>query len=396
MTPGRNAFASSPFNFRPEVVADERLRDPITITDVTLREGQQAAEIAFSLEETVELATALADAGVPVVQAGYAGADDEAVAAVRANCPSLRIAVLVVGWSDDAPSAISSAREAGADVCSVLFRSTDAHLANLGFDRSAALDRVENVVSVAAAAGFSGVAFAPSFSTLADLDFLLSLHRRALDAGATLISLADSTGTARPAAIGFIVREMRKIAGAAGVRVHMHNDYGLAVANTLAALEAGADWVEATVNGLGERAGNCPLEELVLCLLGLYDRDVGVDPAKLGSLSALVDRLTGTSVPPMKPIVGANCFANKLEIHVQAAQSDPTLMEPFDPALIGRTRTIVLGRGTGPTGVRMKAAELGVEIDDERVEELVTWVNRCAVDMKRAVGDAEFVAEASR
>jgi isopropylmalate/homocitrate/citramalate synthase len=396
MTLDRNAFASSPFNFRPEVVADERLRDPITITDVTLREGQQAAEIAFSLEETVELATALADAGVPVVQVGYAGADDEAVSAVRASCPSLRIAVLAVGWSDDAPSAIASAREAGADVCSVLFRSTDAHLANLGFDRSAALDRVENVVSVAADAGFSDVAFAPSFSTLADLDFLLSLHRRALDAGATLISLADSMGTARPAAIGFIVREMRRVAGAAGVRVHMHNDYGLAVANTLAALEAGADWVEATVNGLGERAGNCPLEELALCLLGLYDHDVGVDPAKLGPLSALVDRLTGTSVPPMKPIVGANCFANKLEIHVRAAQSDPTLMEPFDPALIGRTRTIVLGRGTGPTGVRMKAAELGVEVDDERVEELVTWVNRRAVDMKRSVGDAEFVAEASR
>jgi isopropylmalate/homocitrate/citramalate synthase len=396
MTAARNAFASSPFNFHPQVVAADRLRDPITITDVTLREGQQAAEIAFSLDDKTELAAALADAGVPVVQVGYAGADDEAVAAVRAACPSLRIAVLAVGWADDAQSAIAGARQAGADVCSVLFRSTDAHLANLGFDRRAALDRVESVVSVAAEAGFSDVAFAPSFSTLADLDFLLTLHRCALEAGATLISLADSTGTARPAAIGFIVEEMRKVAGEAGVRVHMHNDYGLAVANTLAALEAGADWVEATVNGLGERAGNCPLEELVLCLLGLYDRDVGVDPEKLGPLSALVDRLTGTSVPPMKPVVGTNCFANKLEIHVQAAQSDPTLMEPFNPALIGRRRSIVLGRGTGPTGVRLKAAELGVDVDDERIAELVSWVNRRAIDTKRSVGDAEFFAEASR
>jgi isopropylmalate/homocitrate/citramalate synthase len=396
MTGTRNAFASSPFNFRPEVAGDERMREPITITDVTLREGQQAAEVAFSLDETVELAVALSEAGVPVVQVGYAGADDEAVAAVRAACPTLRIAVLVVGWADNANAAIASARAAGADVCSVLFRSTDPHLANLGFDRAAALERVERVVSAAAGAGFSDVAFAPSFSTLAELDFLLTMHGHALDAGATLISLADSTGIAKPGAIRFIVEEMRKVAGEAGVRVHMHNDYGLAVANTLAALEAGADWVEATVNGLGERAGNCPLEELVLCLLGLYDRDVGIDPAKLGFLSALVERLTGAPVPPMKPVVGANCFANKLEIHVRAAQSDPTLMEPFDPSLIGRTRTIVLGRGTGPTGVRLKAAELGVSVDDARVEELVSWVNHRAVATKRSVEDAEFVAEASR
>jgi isopropylmalate/homocitrate/citramalate synthase len=396
MTAARNAFASSPFNFHPEVVAGEHLRENITITDVTLREGQQAAEVSFSIDDTVELAVALADAGVPVVQVGYAGADDKAVAAVRAACPDIRLAVLVVGWADDAPATIASAREAGADVCSVLFRSTDAHLANLGFDRSGALERVEQIVSVAAGAGFGDVAFAPSFSTLADLDFLLGLHRRALDAGATLISLADSTGTARPAAIGFIVEEMRKVAGDAGVRVHMHNDYGLAVANTLAALEAGADWVEATVNGLGERAGNCPLEELVLCLLGLYDRDVGVDPGKLGALSALVERLTGTSVAPMKPVVGANCFANKLEIHVRAVQADPRLMEPYDPTLIGRTRTIVLGRGTGPTGVRLKAAELGVSLDDERVEELVAWVNRHAIETKRSVGDTEFLTETSR
>jgi len=384
-------FHSSPFNFDPRVTAHERIRLPLTITDVTLREGQQAAEVAFSAEDEVEFAKALADAGVPVIQAGYAGADDGTVKRIRDAVPGLRIAVLLVGWKDDASEAIKSSRAAGADVCSVLFRSADAHLSNLGHTRDSAIERVRELVAKGRQAGFRDVVFGPSFSTLADFDFLMRLYSEALDAGATVISLADSMGTAKPAAVAFLVENMRRLAGdAAGVRVHMHNDFGLGVANTLAGIEAGANWVEVTVNGLGERAGNCPLEELVVALEALYGVRVGIRTEALFDVCKLVERLTGAEIPPMKPVAGADVFSNKLEIHVKAAASNPTLMEPFDPAAVGNRRTIRLGRGTGSTGVRMKLAELGVDLPPELVESAVQRVNEKALASKRGVSDEDF------
>lgn len=382
---------TSPLNFDAEVTRNERIRPTLTITDCTLREGQQAAEVAFSPDDEVAFVRALADLGVPVVQVGYAGDDDASVRRIRQACPELSLASLLVGWKRDAHDALHSTREAGADVCSILFRSTDAHLDKLGYTRTTAIDRVQELVALARAAGFREVAFGPSFSTLADQEYLSQMHRAALEAGATVISLADSTGTAKPSVVRYLVERMRSLSDTAGVRVHMHNDLGLAMANTLAGIEAGADWIEVTVNGLGERAGNCPLEELVVALEALYGIRLPIRSEGLYELSHLVSRLTNVDIPPMKPVVGADVFANKLEIHVIAAQADPTLMEPFDPALAGNRRTIRLGRGTGPTGVRMKAVELRLELPDASVPAVVAAVNAWSVTHKRGVPDDAFI-----
>jgi isopropylmalate/homocitrate/citramalate synthase len=381
---------TSPVNFLPDVTGGEHIRDRIVVTDCTLREGQQAAEVAFSPDDEVEFATAVEAIGVPVLQVGYAGTHDAAVRRIRAACPSLSLASLLVGWQPDALDALHSCREAGADICSVLFRSTDAHLDKLSYTRTTAIDRVQQLVAEAVAAGFSDVAFGPSFSTLAEPDFLFTLYRAALDAGATVISLSDSTGTAKPSLVSYYVERMRGLSATAGVRLHMHNDLGLAMANTLAGVEAGADWVEVTVNGLGERAGNCPLEEFVVALEALYGIRLPIRSEGLYGLCTLVARLTQVPIPPMKPIVGSDAFSNKLEIHVQAAAKDPTLMEPFDPVLVGNRRTIRLGRGTGPTGVRMKLRELGLQLPDDAVQRAVTAVNDWAVTNKRGMSDAEF------
>jgi isopropylmalate/homocitrate/citramalate synthase len=389
-------YGCPPANRDPEVTGGERLRLPITITDVTLREGQQAAEVAFSPAEEVELALALADSGVPAVQVGYAGADDASVRRVRAACPDLRLAVLVVGWKEDAAEAIRSARDAGADICSILFRAADAHLADLGVTPDEARRRVVELVEHARACDYPCVMFGPSFATLAPLDQLISFYRAAIEAGADVISVADSLGMAKPATIRRLVASMRALDERVGVRVHTHNDCGLALASTLAGVEAGADWVDATVNGLGERAGNCALEEVVLALDALYGVDLGIDARKLTGLTALVERLTGVAIPPMKPVVGGNCFANKLEIHVKAAASDPRLMEPYDPSAVGGRRRIVLGRGTGPTGVRVKLAELGLELPDALLDDAVRLVNEQAVATKRTVADGEFSALVGR
>ncbi len=391
-SPSRPAlFHSSPYNFDSRVTAREHIRLPLTLTDVTLREGQQAAEVAFSAEDEVVLARALADAGIPIIQAGYAGTDNATVARIRKAVPEIGIAVLLVGWKDDAAEAMMSARAAGADVCSVLFRAADAHLANLGYTRDTAIKRVRELVTHGRQAGFRHVVFGPSFSTLADFDFLMRLYAEGLDAGATVISLADSNGTAKPAAVAFLVETMRRLAGEqAGVRVHMHNDFGLGVANTLAGIEAGADWVEVTVNGLGERAGNCPLEELVVALEALYGIQVGVRTESLFILCKLVEQMSGVAIAPMQPVVGGDVFSNKLEIHVKAASTDPTLMEPYDPAVVGNRRTIRLGRGTGPTGVLMKLQELNLALPAELIDTAVQRVNQRAVANKKGVSDSEF------
>ncbi|MFY1633014.1 LeuA family protein [Solwaraspora sp. WMMB335] len=387
---------TSPLNFHPDVTGQERIRPGITITDCTLREGQQAAEVAFSPDDEVEFAVALEAIGVPVVQVGYAGADDGSVRRIRAACPRLSLASLLVGWKPDAGDALLSARQAGSDVCSVLFRSTDAHLDKLGHTRASAIGRVQELVRMAVEAGYREVAFGPSFSTLADVDYLFEMYQAALDAGATVISLADSTGTAKPAVVRYLVSRMRALSDTAGVRVHMHNDLGLAMANTLAGIECGADWIEVTVNGLGERAGNCPLEELVVALEALYGVRLPIRSEGLFGLSQTVSRLTSVPIPPMKPVVGADVFSNKLEIHVIAAQADPKLMEPFDPALAGNRRTIRLGRGTGPTGVRMKLGELGLALAEDLIPRAVQEVNQWAVTHKRGPTDSEFAELARR
>jgi isopropylmalate/homocitrate/citramalate synthase len=386
-------FGTSPFNHnareRPPSLAGRVIR----ITDVTLREGEQAAEVAFSDEDKTEIAAALADAGVPVVQVGYAGQDEAATRLIRAARPDLDLAALVVGWKPDAEDTISAAHDAGTTVCSLLFRSTAAHLSDLGFTVAQAQGRIQALATHARGLGFRHVVFGPSFATLADWDTLALLYSAAIDGGASVISVADSTGIAAPWAMREMVTRMRELAPGLAVRVHTHNDYGLALQNALASIEAGADWIEASVNGLGERAGNCALDELVVALAALYDYDAGVDTTRLTALSRLVADRAAVAVPPMKPVVGEDCFANKLEIHVKTAAQHPELMEPYNPALVGGQRIIRLGRGTGPTGIQVRAAALGFKLSETEIERLVRWVNDRAVATKRPIDDDAFREE---
>lgn len=390
-TPTGAAFGSSWANRDARAREGLHLRAPLTLCDVTLREGEQAAEVAFTRDDKRAIASALLDVGVPVVQVGYPDPDTvDVVASLRRDAPDARLATLVVGWSDTAPDGMRQVRDAGADVCSVLLRAADGHIANLGWDRSRVLDRAAELVAFGRDLGFADVMIAPSFATAADLDFLLAIYRAALDAGATVISLADSMGIASPAGIRLLIRELVAVAGDAGVRVHTHDDYGLALANALAAVECGANWVDVSVLGLGERAGNCALEEIAVAAEGLYGIETGVRLSGLSDLCALVATRTGVDIPPMKAIVGENGFTNKLEIHVKAAAADPSLMEPYDPVLVGNRRRIRIGRGSGPTGVRIKAAELGVTVDDDRIDEVVAAVNEWAARTKRSLTDDEL------
>jgi isopropylmalate/homocitrate/citramalate synthase len=235
------------------------------------------------------------------------------------------------------------------------------------------------------------VSFDPSFVTLADPGFLREVYSAAAEAGAQRFGVADSTGVASPERIGELVRMVREVTGGGAVGVHCHDDFGLALANTLAGLAAGADLADASVLGLGERAGNCAIEELALALQVLYQVDAGVRLDRLTALAQSVSQATGVPIPAAKAVVGADVFSQKLDMHVALTQRDPSLLEPYPPQTVGNRRRLRLGVGTGPVAIKAKLAELGLpELDAAAAAELADWVNQTALGQKRGVTDAEF------
>jgi isopropylmalate/homocitrate/citramalate synthase len=362
----------------------------LLIKDVTLREGTQAAPVSLSIDEKVEIARALDDAGVDIVQAGWAGREDEHVRRVRAACPSLMIEALLTAWDPVAKTSLASALEAGANMCGVVMRSSDGHLAAAGQTREQALELVRDVVGEAKRIGYENIRLALSYASQADPAFRMTLYECGLEAGATAISYADSTGTNTPAMVREAIAEIAEAFPGVTINSHTHNDFGLAVANTLASVEGGATMLDVTVNGLGDRAGNSALAETVMALELLLHRKTNVELSKLCTLSELVARLTGQAIPPMKPIVGEDCFAHKLDLKVAPFLTGDVTDEPFDPALVGQTRTIKLGVGSGPAAVRYVGRELGLEVPDELIADLVQSVNEMAVEQKRCVTNDEF------
>lgn len=379
----------NPYNAR--AASAEPLPQRVRLHDITLREGQQAADVAFSLEEKVALVTHLADAGIPYTQAGFAGADDEVVAAIKCAAIPIQLSVLLVAFKPDWREALARAVESGADVIQVLVRAGDEQLETMGLSHADARRQTEEATAAAAETG-SEVWYIPSFGTVADETFLLELYRIGAEAGASATVIADTLGVCTPEAVGYLVQAVREVTGGRTVGVHCHNDFGLAIANTLAGIRAGAELAEVSVNGYGERAGNCSVAELALALELMYRVDSGVRLERLADLERFVSEVAGIPLPLDKPISGDNVFAQKLDIHVALTKERARLMEPYAPELVGNRRALRLGVGTGPIAVRAKLKELGRAEPDEAVaDELAKLVRAAAVRQKAAVAEDEFL-----
>ena len=387
----RAGIHSSPYNFLPEVTADDDLPASITFEDVTLREGEQAAEIAFGLDDRVEIARRLDAVGVHQIQVGYAGDEDAAVKAIKQAGVQARLAQLLVGFKPDWRRRLESARDAGVDVIQVLYRSADGQLSHMGISREQARDRVVEIITAARELGLPLIQFSPSFVTRADWDFLEILYRAATAAGAHQMSVADSMGVARPAAIRYLVGRGRALTGLP-VQIHCHNDFGVGLANTLAGIEAGASSADVAIMGLGERTGGAPLDELAMALEGLYGVSTGIKLEALYDLSKFMERLTGVVIPPMKPVVGANCFAQKLDIHVMLTAERPDLLEPYEPKLVGNHRALRLGRGSGPLAVKAKLRELGLSLEEAKLDTVVARINAESITQRSFITDDAFRA----
>jgi isopropylmalate/homocitrate/citramalate synthase len=373
---------------------EPQARVTIGLYDTTLRDGEQTVGVVLSPEQKLEIAIALSKAGVDRIEAGFPRVSEDDARAISLILEA-GLEAEVWGFSRAVRADVESLVELGVQASVVESPISDGKLAALGVSRATMLERIRSAVSFAAGEGIR-VAFFGVDSTRADLEFVRQVYESAVEAGAKEVVVVDTLGIATPEAAAFLVTEVvERLDHDVPVHWHGHDDFGLATAAAVAAVQAGATWVQGTVNGMGERAGNADLVEVALTLEALYGIPTRLDLAQARSLGALVQELSGTQLAPWKAVTGENLFTR--ESGAVAAQfHDPPAIEPYASELVGAERGIVLGKKSGLDSIRIKVAELGLDVSEERYPALLEAVKRAGTKKRGLVSDAELRRLAGR
>jgi 2-isopropylmalate synthase len=361
------------------VISHHRRGDTVLFSDTTLRDGEQMPGATLEPEDKLQIARALEAAGVHSLDAGFPASSQADIEAIRLMIGVIKGPVLtalcrtVRGDIDAAEEALSGNPRHKRGV-SLFCGTSPLHLEHkLHKTQAEILDLITDTVGYASQK-FDIVAFSPEDASRTEPEFLVECYKVAIDSGATTIGFPDTVGVMTPEKVHDIIRYIQdNVANIerALLAVHFHNDLGLAVANTLAGIQAGANVVQCTVNGIGERAGNASLEEVVMALHlnpDQYGVKIQVDTTKLYELTRLVADLTGIGLSPMKPIGGDNIFATEAGIHQDGLLKNPDTYLPYRPEVIGaKGIRLVLGRHSGRRAVAHRLSELGIELSDEQV-----------------------------
>jgi 2-isopropylmalate synthase len=373
----------------------------ITVFDTTLRDGEQSPGCSMTVTEKLSMARQLDRLGVDVIEAGFPIAslgDFEAVQAVAREVRRPVIAALARCTQGDVERAFDAVRHAARPCIHCFLAVSDIHLEyKLKISRESALAQASAAVKLAKSL-CSDVEFSPEDATRAGLDFLCAMVETVIAAGATTINIPDTVGYAVPSEWTNIIQTLREqVKGIDNVTisVHCHNDLGLAVANSLAAIDAGARQVECTVNGIGERAGNAALEEIVMALRVRGDRmpyTTNIVSEELHPSSQLLAGIVGFPVQPNKAVVGANAFAHEAGIHQHGVMSNPLCYEIMTPQSVGAPGTrIVLGKHSGRSALVRRYAELGVELSRAEAE-AAYWRFIELADRKKNIYDMDLLS----
>ena len=360
--------------------------------DSTLRDGEQAPGVVFSRADKLEIAAAIAAAGIPELEAGTPAIDEEERADLHAIA-DLRLDCRITAWCRATAQDLDHAASCAVDSVHISFPVSRILFGVLGKDEQWLWNTLPELVAYARAR-FRYVSVGAQDASRADKTLLDRFVLAARDAGAGRVRVADTVGIWNPRQAWRSFRRLRKIAGShLALEFHGHNDLGMATANTISAIEGGADAVSVTVNGLGERAGNAALEEVAMALGHTLARDSGVDTSRLSALCELVANRARRSIHRAKPITGADVFRHESGIHTAALLKNPVAYQPFPAKEVGRTpEGFVTGKHSGSAGVRASLQAGGISVPALLCAEIVSAVRRLSRAKKGSVNSRELAA----
>jgi len=394
MGTGRNGVWVSELNSRPEVRKDFVSGRAVRFYDTTLRDGEQSVGVVLTPQQKLEIARALDDLGVGRIEAGFprVSAEDAEAFGLIAKAG---LKAEIWGFGRALKADIDELLRLGAHATVIETPTSAIKLKAYGLSVDEAKRRAAEAIGYARKNGVT-VAFFTADGTRTDLDVLHDFYRCALDAGAEELVVVDTIGACGPEAVEFLVRSVREWIGMKiPLHFHGHNDFGMATACAVAAVRGGAEWIQGTVNGMGERAGNADIGEVAMALTALYGVPVKLNLTKIREVSGLVRRAAGHELEPWKPVVGENLFMR--ESGAVASQFHiPEAIEPFSAELVGATRAIVLGKKSGIDSIAIKAKELGISLSAEEQQAALAAVKRAGTEKRGLVTDNEFRAITER
>jgi len=358
----------------------------IEVCDVTLRDGEQMPGVVFRPDEKLDIAIKLNEVGVEIIEAGFPVVSEAEKRAVQ-DVSNLGLDSKISVLSRSVPKDVDAALDCDVDMVSVFIATSELHLKyKLHMTCDQAVKCAFETVEYAKDHGLI-VRFSAEDATRTDFELLKRLYRRAEECGADYVSIADTVGIMNPRTTYYLVREIKKEVNVP-ICMHCHDDLGMALANTLAAAEAGAKQLHTTVNGIGERSGNTPLEGLMVALKVHYGVD-RYDTTKLTSLSKLVQSYSGVIMPKNKAVVGENAFAHESGIHVAAVLEEPRTYELYSPEMVGSARRIIIGKHTGARALKYITKKMGYDLKRDEICLLAEKVKRCS-EFKRPISCDEL------
>lgn len=371
-------------------VIDLKTGNKVKIVDTTLRDGEQTAGVVFANQEKIAIAEMLSDLGVDQLEVGIPTMGGDEKAAIK-EIVKRNLKPSIMAWNRAVVSDIEQSIDCGVDAVAISISVSDIHIKHkLKTSREWVLENMIKSVEFAKKNGLY-VSVNGEDASRADKDFLIQFINEAKKAGADRFRYCDTVGVMEPFKIRDDIKYLYDSTNF-DIEMHTHNDFGMATANAIAGIKGGASHVGVTVNGLGERAGNAALEEVLMALMLVYGyTGDGIDTKMFKDVSEYVSRASGRELPKWKAIVGSNMFAHESGIHADGALKDPKNYEAFDPAIVGLERQILIGKHSGRAAVVNKFKEYNIDLTDEESKGILELVRSTSVRLKRTLFDKEVV-----